>query len=558
MSKEGGNPNYIFIVSWEVCNMVGGIYTVLSTQAKMLAEKSGATLVYIGPDFQKDQYNPLFEEDRALYSTWLNSVWKSQGLAVRVGRWRIPGKPIVFLIDFQPYYAMKNIIYKKAWELFKIDSLHGYGDYDEASMFSYAAAKTVSSFYKYYLGEKDRVIYHAHEWMAGMGMLFLKSEIPAISTVFTTHATTVGRSIASNNKLLYQYFDGYNGDQMSSELNVESKHSVEKQSALRADCFTTVSELTARECAQFFGRVPDVITVNGFENDFVPSDTIFAEKRAAARKTILMVASRLFGYNLDNNTVIIGTGGRYEFRNKGLDLFIDSLNLLREEECVMPTNILTLINVPVWISEARTDLQHRVNKVGRYRTALKFPFTTHSIYNMEQDKVLNALGAHGFGNTRKESVKIIFVPCYLDGNDGIFNMSYYDLLIGHDLALFPSYYEPWGYTPLESSAFRVPTVTTDLAGFGLWANSLKNRYSELKEGVKVIHRTDNNYDQAALAIKNTIMQWLFMSQSEKNQTREAAAKVADKALWKKFIDNYIKAYQIAALNSTTKNKCQKR
>lgn len=554
MSIAAKRPNYIFIASWEVCNMVGGIYTVLSTQAKTLADKSGATLVYVGPDLQKDQPNPFFEEDRSLYSTWLTSVWESQGLSIRAGHWKVPGNPIALLVNFQPYYAMRNLIYGKAWELFQVDSLHGQGDYDDASMFSYAAAKTVSSFYNYYLGEKDTVIYHAHEWMTGLGMLFLKLDIPAISTVFTTHATTVGRSIAANNKLLYQYFDGYNGDQMASELNVESKHSVEKQSALRADCFTTVSDLTARECARFLGRTPNVITVNGFENDFVPSTTAFAVKRAAARKCILSVANRLLGSNLDDSTVIIGTGGRYEFRNKGLDLFIDSLNSLRSDQSVKSANVLALINVPGWVSETRTDLQRRMHKAGRYKKALKFPFTTHSLYNMEQDRVLNALRTLGFSNTHKERVKVIFVPCYLDGSDGIFNMSYYNLLIGHDLALFPSYYEPWGYTPLESAAFRVPTVTTDLAGFGLWANSLKNRYSELKEGVKVVHRSDSNYEQAVVAIKDTIAQWLIMTQPEREEARMAAAEVAEKALWKHFIDNYEKAYQVAVQNNPKSNK----
>lgn len=545
MKERTRKPDYIFAASWEVCNKVGGIYTVLSTQAKTLKQKSKATLIYVGPDLNKTEDNPLFEEDPSLYADWLKAAWEREGLAVRVGHWNIPGSPIAFLVDFLPYYPMKNWIYGRAWELFGVDSLHAYGDYDEASMFSYAAAMTVRSFYQYYLNGNNTVVYHAHEWMTGLGAMFLKHFIPQIATVFTTHATSIGRSIAGNNKPLYDYFEGYNGDQMAYELNMESKHSVEKQTAHHVDCFTTVSDLTARECTQLLERTPDVITVNGFENDFIPSAAQFKSRREAARKKLLTVANRLLGTNLGDDTTIIGIGGRYEFRNKGIDMFIEAMRCISDDPGMKGHRVLAYINVPGWVSEPREDLKDRLRKNRKYATALNLPQTTHWLHNMSSDVALSMLSSYGLRNAKDDIVNVILVPCYLNGNDGIFNMNYYDLLIGQDLAIYPSYYEPWGYTPLESAAFRVPTVTTDLAGFGLWVNSVVGKYSELKDGVRVIHRSDSNWQEAAGSIRDTVIEWLAADEKSRESMRKAAAALAEKALWKHFITYYEEAYQKA-------------
>ena len=545
MAEKQRKPDYIFAASWEVCNKVGGIYTVLSTQAKTLQQKTKATVIYIGPDLNREGENPLFEEDTNLYAAWQNDVWERDGLAVRIGHWRIPGSPIVFLVDFLPYYPMKNWIYGKAWELFGVDSLHGYGDYDEASMFSFAAAMAVKSFYSYYLTEKNTVVYHAHEWMTGLGALFLKYYIPNIATVFTTHATSIGRSIAGNSKPLYDYFEGYHGDQMAYELNMEAKHSIEKQTAQRVDCFTTVSDITARECRQLLEKDPDVITVNGFEGDFVPSGKDFENCRKAARKRLLTVANQLTGSDWKDDTVIVGIGGRYELRNKGIDLFIESLKQLRDDEYMKGHHLLAFINVPAWVFAHRLDLQERLKKNRKAKSALIDPVITHWLHNTGSDQVLGMLASRDLRNELQDNVHVIFVPCYLDGNDGIFNMSYYDLLIGQDLAVYPSYYEPWGYTPLESTAFHVPTITTDLAGFGLWVNSVIGSSSELEDGVKVVHRSDSNWNEAASEIKDTIVEWLLTDDTRRGKMRRAATALAEKALWKHFIVRYEQAYRIA-------------
>ena len=550
MANEILTPDYIFESSWEVCNKVGGIYTVLSTRAKTLHDKFKDNLIFIGPDFWEGKENPLFIENNNLFVAWKEHAITEDGLNLRIGRWNIPGRPIVILVDFKPFFEQKNEIYGYMWEHFGVDSLHAYGDYDEASMFSYAAGKVVESFYKYNLTETDKVVYQAHEWMTGMGALYIQKTVPQIATIFTTHATSIGRSIAGNNKPLYDYLFAYNGDQMARELNMEAKHSIEKQTAHHVDCFTTVSEITNTECKELLDKAADEVLMNGFENDFVPKGKTFMTKRKRARSAMLKVANTLLGTELTDDVLIVGTSGRYEFKNKGIDVFLESLNRLTRDSN-LNKDVLAFIQVPGWVGDAREDLLERLNKKEKYTTALPCPFITHWLHNMSHDQVLDMLKYLGMSNSPESKVKVIFVPCYLDGKDGIFNISYYDLILGNDLSVYSSYYEPWGYTPLESVAFHVPTITTDLAGFGLWANSLKRgeEYSCLEDGVKVVHRSDYNYSEVADVIKDTIAKFSSMNQKQIDAIRKNAAKVAEKALWKHFIKYYYEAYDIALKNA---------
>lgn len=544
-------PDYIFESSWEVCNKVGGIYAVLSTRANTLQKKFKDRIIFIGPDCWQDKTCPYFKEDLSLFQDWRNEAEK-EGLKIRTGRWTIPGNPIAILVDFNKYYKDKNTIYTQLWEDFKVDSLHAYGDYDEASMFSYAAAKVVESFYNKYLGKKDKVVYHGNEWMTGLGLLYIKKHLPQIATIFTTHATSIGRSIAGNNKPLYDYLFAYNGDQMADELNVQSKHSIEKQTAHNVDCFTTVSEITGKECEELLDKPADVILPNGFEDDFIPKGATFTKKRAAARKKALQVANALLGAELDDDTLIVSTSGRYEFRNKGVDVYIEALNRLLRDNGMKKT-VLAFIEVPGWCGEPRQDLIERLESGKKYDTPLDVPMITHWLHNMSHDNVLGMLKYLDMQNRNEDKVKLIFLPCYLDGNDGILNIPYYDIILGNDLCIYPSYYEPWGYTPLEAIAFKVPCITTDLAGFGLWANAVKGRYCEIEDGVKVVHRTDYNYSEVADRIKETIIKFSNFSPAEVKKARSNAYNLSKKALWKEFIENYYIAYDFA-LNKAEQRK----
>ena len=548
-------PDYIFESSWEVCNKVGGIYAVLSTRAKTLQEKLCDHVLFIGPDCWKEHESPYFREEESLFKDWRLAALK-EGLKFRVGRWTVPGEPIAILVDFSPYFSKKNEIYGQLWEDFQVDSLHAYGDYDEASMFSYAAALVVGSFYDYYLSEAQKVVYHGNEWMTGLGLLYINKHYPQIATIFTTHATSIGRSIAGNNKPLYDYLFAYNGDQMAGELNMQSKHSIEKQTAHHVDCFTTVSDITARECQELLDKPVDVVLPNGFEDDFVPRGAAFTRKRKAARKRLLDVANALLGTELDDDTLIVSTSGRYEFRNKGVDVYIEAMNrLLRDKE--LQRDVVAFVEVPGWVGEPRKDLQERLASGKKYDTPLEVPSITHWLNDMSHDNVLCMLKFLNMQNRKEDRVKLIFIPCYLTGDDGIINLSYYDVILGNDMCIYPSYYEPWGYTPLEAVAFKVPCVTTDLAGFGLWANAEIGHYGEIEDGVKVIHRTDYNFSEVADGIKDTVSLFSHFTPAEVKKARDNASKLSKKALWSHFIKYYEEAYDFALRKAEARKNNQK-
>jgi glycosyltransferase involved in cell wall biosynthesis len=537
-------PDYVFESSWEVCNKVGGIYTVLSTRARTMCEKLGDHVVFIGPDCWQSHESPYFKEDESLLASWHKQAEKD-GLHFRAGRWLVPGNPIALLVDYNSLRPRIDEAKGKLWEWFGVDSLHAYGDYDDSLLFAWAAGRVAESFVKHNLKAQDNVIFQGHEWQSGAAVFYLRHECPQVATVFTTHATCIGRSIAGNGKPLYDYFEGYHGDQMAAELNMQSKHSMEKQAAHHCDCFTTVSDITARECTQLLDKTPDVVLPNGFDNDFVPRGAAYTRKRKAARQMFLRVANALTGSDMQD-ALIVTTSGRYEFRNKGIDLFIQAVSELRNDTSLTKP-VLAFIEVPGWEQGPRKDLSDRLLSVMQQATPLSNPRLTHNLHNLNDDKVMGMMNALGIQNNPSDMVKLFFVPTYLTGDDGIFNMPYYDLMTGNDLCVYPSYYEPWGYTPLEAAAFSVPCVTTDLAGFGIWANSMKagEGYSTLEEGVEVIHRTDSNFADCAHSIAKAISAYAALPARKATQCRHAAAKLASKALWSKFIKYYEQAYDVA-------------
>ncbi|WP_456088249.1 glycosyltransferase [Parabacteroides sp.] len=536
-------PEYLFESSWEVCNKVGGIYTVLSTKAHTLQQLFKDKLIFIGPDVWANTNAPDFIEDDVLFADWRTYTETTENLKVKVGRWNVPGTPPVILVDFKPFFKERDSFFYSMWESFRVDSIHAYGDYDESCIFAYAVGKVIESFYHFYKLENKKVAALFNEWMLGMGALYIRKQIPAIATLFTTHATSIGRSIAGNNKALYAYMDGYNGDQMAKELNMEAKHSLEKQTALHVDCFTTVSDITARECGQLLDKAPDIVTPNGFEPNFVPAKKEYDKKRTAARRDLLNVAEKLLGCPISPDAFLVSTSGRYEYRNKGIDVFIEAMNRVRTSGRLQ-REVVAFIMVPAWVRDARADLKEVIDKNIRTTSPMQMPFVTHWLNLMEQDKVLNYISHSGFTNSATDKLKIIFVPCYLDGRDGILDKPYYDLLIGMDATVYPSYYEPWGYTPLESIAFGIPTITTDLAGFGLWAKKHVTG-NNIGEGVAVVNRDDFNYFEVADAITSSILALAGKDKKEAAEIRKRSFNLAAKAEWSKFIVYYEEAFRIA-------------
>ena len=546
MSDNIIKPDILFETSWEVCNKVGGIYTVLSTKAKVLGKQLGDNLIFIGPDvWSEDNPSPFFKESDSILKEWVKNPRLPYNIKIRAGRWDIPGNPIAILVKFDTLYSIKNNIYAEMWEHFKVDSLHAYGDYDEGCAFGVASAMVIDSCASYLAKRNNKIVAHFDEWTTGMGLLYLKLHSPKIATVFTTHATSIGRSICGNNKPLYDYFKGYNGDQMAAELNMQSKHSLDKAAAHNADCFTTVSEITARECEQLLERRPDIVTPNGFELAFVPKAKNFDIARKNARIALLNVASTLTGKKFSDDTFMFLTSGRNEFRNKGLDMYLDAVNHLRNSN---PGKIekesIAFILVPAWSAGPRKDLQTALESNKKTVQPLEDPIITHTLHNYSQDTIYNRIQYLGMHNASYDKVNIIYVPCYLNGTDGIFNKTYYELLIGMDTAVFASYYEPWGYTPHEGIAFGVPTITTNLSGFGQWVLETLGNDIETT-GVKVVKRTDSNYYSAVMDISAIIYELMQLKPSKLKQISKAAISTSKKADWNEFINYYDKAYTIA-------------
>ena len=501
-------PEYIFETSWEVCNRVGGIYAVLSTRAASMQTEHPDKVFFFGPDFgaHSDIY---FKEDKSLLKDWQAALSRLvPPIPVRVGRWQVPGEPIAILLKFDALWPQKDAIYAWAWDKFRVQSHAAYGDYDESCLFGYAAGIVMKSLH-HFLRKKNKsegadFCAHANEWQTAFSILYLRDHCPEVATLFTTHATGIGRSIAGNGKPLYDYFEGYNGDQMAAELNMVSKHSVEKQAAHWADCFTTVSYITARECAQLLDKKVDIETPNGFEPTYVPKGKAFDRKRAEAREALRRVAGEQLGGVVPEDAVFLCISGRQEWKNKGIDVFATALDKLAQKMYHLYTG-----------PDASS-----VNK----REVVAFVMIPY----------LDRAPA------RKGKVSAVFVPYYLNGNDPLFGKTYYDLLIGMDVTVFPSYYEPWGYTPLESCAFHVPTITTSLAGFGVWAAQQKDTF-----GVVVVERTDSNFELVTENIAEALLRYDRLTGEEKEVARKAAAAVAKKADWKHFFKYYRQAYDIA-------------
>lgn len=550
------SPSLLFETSWEVCNKVGGIYAVLSTKARTLQSLYKNKVIFVGPDLWTDATpSPYFTEVNSLLADWRKDAKLPEGVTVRVGRWNVPGRPIAILVKFDAMYAANPELFKRMWELYNVDSLHAYGDYPEAAAFSHAAALVIESLCRH-MGytEGEGVIAHFDEWTTGMGLLHVKAELPKAATVFTTHATSIGRSICGNGKQLYAYFSGYNGDQMAGELNMQSKHSLEKAAAHQADCFTTVSDVTARECHQLLEAAPHV-TPNGFEKDFIPSTAKALEvARQKGRNVLLKMASALVGHSLPKDSFLIATSGRCEYRNKGIDVFLDSAVTLKSMLQKDDRQVVCFVMVPAWSREARPELVAAMKSRKRL-PALPDPVITHGLNNYDSDPIIQNIHRLGFNNSADDKLLMIYVPCYLDGTDGLFGgLNYYDLLPALDATVFPSYYEPWGYTPLESVAFGVPTITTTLAGFGQWVNVTFGEKAFDICGVHVNERDDANYSDLCQAIATQLLELERTDEVQTLKLRKAASKTADLASWKNFISYYQTAYTDALIHAKERNK----
>lgn len=531
----------LFEVSWEVCNKVGGIYTVVSTKVPQATKTFGDNYYLIGPDLGN---NADFQETDEPCWEALSQSLAIRSLHCRFGRWNIPGNPKVILVGFKDRYNQNQLLYE-FWNRYGVDSMTGGWDYIEPVMFGAACGEIINIAIKTLVEPVGgKAVAHFHEWMCGSGLLTIKQLAPDVGTVFTTHATILGRSMAGAGIDIYENLSQINPQREAAAYNITAKHSMESITAREADYFTTVSEITANEAEALLGRRPDIITPNGLDLHLITDFSKDPSLTATARKSILDRVSQFISQQLPNNTRIMIISGRYEFHNKGFDVFIDALGSVEQTLRNSSTYVLALctaIGGHTGITKYALE-NHLESNMINPPTPLRI--STHHAYNIEQDPIIAKCLRLGLTNHEENHVKVIFVPALLNGQDGFFNMQYEQVLSGCDLGVFPSWYEPWGYTPQESAAHAVPTVTTDLSGFGMWVRKLQET-NHTTDGISIIHRLHMPYNDTVNALQSVMLEYATCSEEVLTQHRIAVRKVSEECSWEKFFPYYIQSYHSA-------------
>lgn len=535
MSQDLSNAT-LFEVSWEVCNKVGGIYAVVSSKILEALAAFGENYFLLGPDLGS---NPDFEETDEPCWQELRQETDRRNLSCRFGRWNIPGRPKVILVGYRDRYDQSQLLFS-LWNRYGVDSISGGWDYVEPVMFSTACGEVIEAACKaLHIPADGPALAHFHEWMCGGGLLYLKTNAPYVGTVFTTHATMLGRSMAGSGFDIYKQMPQINPKHEAGAYNITAKCSMETASAREADCFTTVSRITADEAGVFLGRTPDVLTLNGLDLRVIPDYSRDRSLATASRQRLLEAAGRLLRRRLPEDTRVFLVSGRYEYHNKGIDVFLDALGMVNTALSQSQSNVLALCAVMGGHSGVNADA------VSGDPTKLPgqggFWISSHHVYNQPNDPILNACQRLGLDNRPENHVQVIFDPALLDGKDGFLNMRYEEVLAACDLGVFPSWYEPWGYTPQESAAHAVPTVTTDLSGFGMWVRSSQRD----KNGVTIICRRQTSYDETAASLRDVLLQYASLPEEQMQEHRHMVRHVAEGCSWEQFFPYYVQAYGLA-------------
>lgn len=517
-------------VSWEVCNFVGGINTVIKTKANEAVEHFKGNYILIGPWLDT---NDEFVEAEDLFSTKIKNNLNNMNLKCKFGYWNIPAQPKVILVAYKNRYESNELLYQ-LWQNFGVESYAAEYDYIEPVLFSTAAAQVIEAIA--HEKDPDTIIYaQFHEWLTGAGLLYLKKHAPDIATTFTTHATVIGRSLAAHGKSVFDLPNDYDYNSEARKYTILAKHSLESITAREADSFTTVSYVTADETNTIFKKYPDKVTFNGmnFDKQVISIDN---ESRIKARLKLLEVASTLLGLTFPENTRIWMTSGRPEVHNKGYDALLTSLAELDLELNIDSPPIIVFFLVATKRCEKKESL---LNPSKQINPNDRIEVLTHHIDHPYSDGIYQFINHCKF-NHRHQKIHVIYSPAILNGSDGVFDIPYYELLSACDLTIFPSFYEPWGYTPLESITYGIPTITTDLAGFGVWIKSLSIDYANV---VYVIERRNIYLTDFVKKLKQTLA--LQVDKEFTEETRTKAKVLAKFADWKFFFQNYLDAYEQA-------------
>ena len=576
-------PDVLVEVSWEVCNKVGGIHTVLTSKLPLTLEQY-SDYIAIGPYFQNNNSfleGPVPEQFESICNTL-----EQEGIVLHFGKWLVNGEPLTILVDFQNYFYKGDDIKKGLWEEHKIDSLRSGHDYTEPIVFSHAVGKVTSLIQQAMQGRN--IVLHCHEWMAGGAILYCKKNNVQVGTVFTTHATILGRTLASNHVDLYKAVGNIDPEAEAKKYGIESKHGIEGACAHAADVFTTVSDVTSIEAEAFLGKKADVLLYNGIDMTLFPS---IEQEAVAHNKFARKIHDFLSYYFLPHypveikDSLLFFTAGRYEFRDKGMDIYLKSLEKLntrlKKED---GKTVFAFVFVPGGVSGidplllqkrehfhdiddgvsdqisdvkekllqsllmgkkiaagsllSKDFMQSLTFRLQRFKESGNPPFSSHHMQDIH-DAVLQTLGSSSLNNGSTDKVKVVFYPIYLAGADGLLDLSYYEAIQGCDLGVFPSYYEPWGYTPMETAAFGIPSITSSLSGFGQYIGK-----QEVKPpGIFVLDRND---DEQAI---NDLAQQMYdvgkLTSTERSKNKQRAKDLARTCDWSVLIENYLKAHEMS-------------
>ena len=590
------NNTFLFEIAWEVCNQVGGIYTVIRSKVPSVIQKWGKeNYCLIGPYFA-DQAAAHFDPATD-YSTPIGkAVLKLQerGFDIHYGQWIISGRPNVVLFNPYSVFDMLNEIKHFLWKDYHISLPGGDELLDKVAAFGYQVKEFFSYLNLSDLGN-EHVIAHFHEWMAGVPIPGIRKDNLNIKIVFTTHATLLGRYLAMNDPQFYEHLPFYNWEVEAQKFNVKPIAEIERASAHGAHILTTVSEITGNECTYLLGRTPDMILPNGLNIVRFEALHQIQNQHVKIKDQIHdFVMGHFFqSYPFDlDKTLYFFTSGRYEYQNKGYDLTLEALARLNYKMQVANIDITVVtffitrqpfytINPEVLHAKAQIEDVWRVceeikEQVGKRLytqiTSAEGPYVfpdltqmvddylrlklrrniqswkthklpkivTHTLKDDANDEILNFLRSSNLVNNRHDKVKIVYHPDFISTSNPLFRMDYNTFVRGCHLGIFPSMYEPWGYTPLECLASGLPSITSEVAGFGDYV--VNNIPDHDEKGMYIVKRKDRNFFDIAEDLANMMFDFVQMSRRERIALRYKCEEASLHFDWSNLGKYYDKAY----------------
>lgn len=597
ISKRAIEKTLLTEISWEACNQVGGIYTVLRSKVPTVVEKFENNYCLIGP-YVNPAVETEFEEDYSDDTPFCNTVKMMQqsGFDIRYGKWLVTGRPNIILVNPRSFYHKLGEIKYLLWEHHDISILGGDQLIEDVVAFGGLVKVFFNLLAKEYASQYN-LIAHFHEWMAATPIPEMRLENIPVSIVFTTHATILGRYLAMNDDNFYNHLGFYQWDEEANRFNISAQVKIERAGAHGSHVFTTVSEVTAQECKHLLGREVDMVTPNGINIERFAALHEFQNMHQEYKEKIheFTIAHFFKSYSFDlNNTMYFYTSGRYEYKNKGFDLTLEALarlNYMMKKENMDQTIVMFFITKAPYksinanvlhshamVSELRRTVQAIEQQVGRnlfYEAAglegnrlpnlnelvddywkLRFrrtlqswktgglpPVLTHNMYDDANDPLLNFIRSSQMINKKEDRVKIVYHPDFISATNPLFGIEYKQFVRGCHMGIFPSYYEPWGYTPLESMASGVPSVTSNLSGFGDYVEKNLTNYED--KGVYVVDRQRQSYDKAASQLARNMFYFLQLERRHRIELRNKTEAASMNFDWKYLTVNYEKAYNLA-------------